>query len=145
MASEVDTERQTPIVATAPAVEAKAVHDRDDRGGSERPPAKKKHVLLGHPVRILVLLVLVIALAIGGIWLWAYESSFESTDDAQVDGHIYPVNARISGRVVDVRVDNNMQVTQGQVLVQLDPTDYQVMLHRVQADLGQSEADALAA
>ena len=55
------------------------------------------------------------------------------------------MNARISGRIVDVKVDNNNQVTQGQVLVQLDPTDYQVAMHKAQADLGQSEADAVAA
>ena len=144
MASEVETDQQTPVVEAAPVAVAKPVQN-GERGGSERPPAKKTTFLSGHPVRIVVLLVLVIALAIGGMWLWAYESSFESTDDAQVDGHIYPVNARINGRVVDVRVDNNIQVNQGDVLVQLDPTDYQVALHRVEADLGQSEADALAA
>jgi membrane fusion protein (multidrug efflux system) len=146
MASEVETDRQTPI-ETAPVVEAKTtpVKGEPDRGGSERPPAKKSTFLRGHPVRLVVLLVVVIAAAIGAMWLWAYEGSFEETDDAQVDGHIYPVNARINGRVVDVRVDNNIQVTPGQVLVQLDPTDYQVALHKAEADLGQSEADAAAA
>lgn len=117
----------------------------EDQNGRERPPAKRKTFLKGHPVRIIAVLIILAILVAGGLWLWAYESSFESTDDAQVDGHIYPISARISGRVTEVRVDNNYLVTAGQVLVQLDPTDYQVAVQRADADLKQSEADAIAA
>jgi membrane fusion protein (multidrug efflux system) len=143
MASEVETEQPALETPSAPAGARR--EDEQDRSGGERPPVKKKTILRGHPLRIVLLLVVLIVAVVGGMWLWAYEESFESTDDAQVDGYIYPINPRISGRVVDVKVDNNIQVAQGQVLVQLDPTDYQVALQRAQADLGQSEADARAA
>ncbi len=144
MAQELETERQrerprnaTPDAGAPPPRHAEEEHDE------ERPPRRRG--FFSHPVRIVVVLVVLIALAVGGLFLWAYESSFEDTDDAQVQGHIYPISARVSGRVTEVRVDNNYQVTPGEVLVQLDPTDYQVALQKAQADLGQSEADALAA
>jgi membrane fusion protein (multidrug efflux system) len=145
MASEVETDQRTAALESPSAPAGARRENEQDRSGGERPPVKKKTILRGHPVRIVLLLVVLIVAVVGGMWLWAYEESFENTDDAQVDGYIYPINPRISGRVVDVRVDNNIQVAQGQVLVQLDPTDYQVAQQRAQADLGQSEADARAA
>lgn len=111
----------------------------------EKPPVKRKPLLWGHPVRILILVVVVAALAIGGVMFWTCESTFESTDDAQVDAHIYSVSPRVGGRVTAVRADNNQSVALGQVLVELDPTDYKVALQRVQADQAQAEADARAA
>ena len=122
-------------------------HPNEDQAESgEMPPAKARSSFLrGNPVRILILVVVVAALAIGGVMFWTYESTFESTDDAQVDGHIYPLSPRVGGRVTAVRADNNQPVTAGQVIVQLDPTDYKVALQRVQADLAQAEADARAA
>src|SRR5579859_5288595 len=100
--------------------------EAEDHGIGERPPVRQKYFFRGHVIRTVVLLLLLVAAVLGGLWFMGYESSFESTDDAQVDGHIYPISPRISGRVTEVKVDNNYMVTPGQVLVQLDPTDYQV-------------------
>src|ERR1700726_3223043 len=55
---------------------------------------------------ILILLV-VLLVGVGGVFFWRYLSSYESTDDAQVDVHLYPVSARISGYVIRVNVDDN--------------------------------------
>ena len=52
-------------------------------------------------------------LIVGGIFLWHYFSGFESTDDAQVDVHLYPVSARISGYIQKVNVEDNQWVEQG--------------------------------
>jgi membrane fusion protein (multidrug efflux system) len=87
-----------------------------------------------------LLLGLVVALATGGFFLWRYFSIRESTDDAQVDGHIYPVSARVGGTVVKVLVDDNQQVAAGTVLVELDTKDYLVALDRTRADLAESVA-----
>ena len=87
-----------------------------------------------------LLLGLVATLATGGFLLWRYLSVRESTDDAQVDGHIYPVNGRVGGTVVRVLVDNNQYVAAGTVLVELDPKDYQVALDRARADMAESAA-----
>ena len=79
---------------------------------------------------------------VAGVLLWRYFSSYESTDDAQVDVHLYPVSARISGYVIKVNVDDNQYVEQGTVLVEIDPTDYEVALAQAQANLASAEATA---
>ncbi len=83
-----------------------------------------------------------IVLAVGGAFLWRYLSGFESTDDAQVDVHLYPVSARISGYIQKVNVEDNEWVNEGFTLVQIDPKDYEVALARAQATLDTSEAAA---
>jgi membrane fusion protein, multidrug efflux system len=89
-----------------------------------------------------IILAALAVLAIGGVFIWHYLSGFESTDDAQVDVHLYPVSARISGYIQQVNVDDNQWVDAGSALVEIDPTDYQVALARSQAALATSEAAA---
>jgi membrane fusion protein (multidrug efflux system) len=86
----------------------------------------------------------VVVVLIGGIFLWHYFSGFESTDDAQVDVHLYPVSARISGYVQAVHVGDNQYVQEGATLVEIDPKDYQVALAKAQANLETAEASARA-
>ncbi len=98
-----------------------------------------------HPRAKWVLLLILIVILAAGLWVWHYYSIRESTDDAQIDGYIYPVSSRVAGTAIQVNVDNNMYVDKGAVLVQLDPTDYQVALQRAEADLADAEASAAAA
>src|SRR5271154_4732370 len=83
-----------------------------------------------------------VVLAVAGAFLWHYLSGFESTDDAQVDVHLYPVSARISGYIQKVNVEDNQWVEAGSTLVEIDPKDYEVALARAQATLDSSEAAA---
>jgi membrane fusion protein, multidrug efflux system len=76
------------------------------------------------------------------VFLWRYLSSYESTDDAQADVHLYPVSARVSGYVVRVNVDDNQWVEKGTVLVEIDPKDYEVAVAQAQANLANAEATA---
>lgn len=99
----------------------------------ERPYAK--WILLG-------LLLLIIG---AGIFVWHYYSVRESTDDAQIDGHIDPISARISGMVLRVHADDNQFVKAGDLLVELDPKDYDIAVQRARADLADAEANAAAA
>jgi membrane fusion protein (multidrug efflux system) len=85
------------------------------------------------------------ALVLGGLMFWLYERVRETTDDAQITGDIVPVAPRISGTVQQVAVDDNQQVKKGDVLVLLDPRDYQVAIQRAEADLADAEAKAAAA
>jgi len=83
-----------------------------------------------------------VVLAVAGVFLWHYFSGFESTDDAQVDVHLYPVSARISGYIQKVHVEDNQWVNEGSTLVEIDPEDYEVALAKAQATLDTSEAAA---
>jgi membrane fusion protein (multidrug efflux system) len=89
-----------------------------------------------------VILIVVLVVLIGGVFLWRYLSSYESTDDAQADVHLYPVSARVSGYVVKVNVDDNQWVEKGTVLVEIDPKDYEVAVAQAQANLSNAEATA---
>ena len=91
-------------------------------------------------------------LIIGGIvivvaifFLWRYLGSYESTDDAQVDGHLNSISARVSGHVSKLLVDDNQMVKAGQVLVEIDPSDYQIALEHARADYDDAVAAASAA
>jgi membrane fusion protein (multidrug efflux system) len=90
----------------------------------------------------LIIVAAAVVLIVGGAILWHWLSGFESTDDAQVDVHLYPVSARISGYVQAVHVEDNQYVQQGATLVEIDPEDYQVALAKAQADLATAEATA---
>ena len=92
--------------------------------------------------RNILIVAVVLVVVIGGLFLWRYLSSYESTDDAQVDVHLYPVSARVSGYVVRVNVDDNQWVEKGTVLVEIDPKDYEVSVAQAQANLANAEATA---
>jgi len=79
---------------------------------------------------------------VAAVLMWRYFSSYESTDDAQVDVHLYPVSARISGYVIRVNVDDNQWVQKGTVLVEIDPKDYEVAVAQAKANLANAEATA---
>ena len=107
-----------------------------DRGYT--PPARRNPKLR----RNIVILIVVLVVLVGGVFLWRYLSSYESTDDAQADVHLYPVSARVSGYVVKVNVDDNQWVEKGTVLVEIDPKDYEVAVAQAQANLSNAEATA---
>jgi membrane fusion protein (multidrug efflux system) len=92
--------------------------------------------------RRIAILAAVLILAVGSVFLWRYLNSYESTDDAQADVHLYPVSARISGYVAKVNVDDNQWVQKGMVLVEIDPKDYEVAVKQAQANLASAEATA---
>src|SRR6266851_4098640 len=85
----------------------------------------------------------VVLLAVVG--LFAYYRNRETTDDAQVDGHITPMASKVYGRVAQVLVDDNQAVKVGQVLVKIDPRDYQAALDQAKASLALAESEARSA
>jgi membrane fusion protein (multidrug efflux system) len=89
--------------------------------------------------------IVVAAVLLGTYFVWSYYTVRESTDDAQVDGHINPISARISGTAIKVLHDDNDFVQAGTLLVELDPKDYQVAVARANADLANAKASSTAA
>jgi membrane fusion protein (multidrug efflux system) len=88
--------------------------------------------------------VVVLLLLAAGIGLWLYFRQYESTDDAQIDGHVHPISSRVAGYVLKVNVDDNQYVHAGDVLVEIDPRDYDTALAKAQAELADAEASAQA-
>jgi len=97
-------------------------------------PKTKRLLFIGGAV--------LLALLVG---LFLYYRNRESTDDAQVDGHITPVSSKVYGRVAEVLVKDNQQVKAGDVLVKLDPRDYQAALDQAKAQLALAESEAQSA
>ena len=79
------------------------------------------------------------------VGLFVYFRNRESTDDAQVDGHITPIASKVYGRVAEVLVDDNQAVKAGQVLVKVDPADYQAAVDQAKAALALAEGEARSA
>jgi membrane fusion protein, multidrug efflux system len=88
---------------------------------------------------ILTILLLLVAPAVA-VPGWRYLSSYEDTDDAQVDGHIIAVSSRINGTIVGVYVVDTQPVREGQLLAEIDPADYVVVIEGARARLGQAQA-----
>jgi len=110
-----------------------------------KPETKKPKKSLGrrireHPIRFVVLLIVLAAAAVGGFIFWNYLDSYESTDDAQIDGDIYAVTSRIAGTIKAVYVQDNQMVKAGQLLVELDPRDYENSLDQSKAALNESRS-----
>src|SRR6202051_4941726 len=93
----------------------------------------------------IAVVIAIIVLFIAGFFAYRYFTSYESTDDAQVDGHVNSVSARISGHVVKLNVQDNQYVQAGTVLVEIDPADYQVAYERAKGNFDEALAAAAGA
>ncbi len=93
--------------------------------------------------RVLIAGGAVVLAAIAGLFF--YYRNRETTDDAQVDGHITPMASKVYGRVAQVLVDDNQAVKTGQILVKIDPRDYQAALDQAKASLALAESEARSA
>jgi membrane fusion protein (multidrug efflux system) len=89
-----------------------------------------------------VLPLVLIGVAVGGFMYWSYASIHESTDDAQIDGHIYPVGAMVDGTITEVLVDNNQYVEKGAILARIDASPFQAVFDKARGDLGEAIAVA---
>ena len=116
-------------------------HDPEAVRHEEDHPGFLKKNRAARPIVFLV----VIAVVLLAGWLWWDSRHWESTDDAEIDGHIYPISARVSGQVVKVNFDDGQVVHKGDVLVQIDPTDYRVALDHSKADYQDAWSQAQAA
>jgi len=112
----------------------------DEDGGKkdQKPPMPRGRKIIYGFIGILVLATLITA----GVLYWLHSRHFETTDDAFIDGNISQVSARIAGRVTRIAFQDNQEVKAGQVLVELDPRDYQVKLDQAISQRAQAQAQA---
>ncbi len=106
---------------------------------------RRRKELLGSSRAKLVLGLVILILLVAGFFAWRYFTSYESTDDAQIDGHINSVSARVSGHVIKLNVDDNQYVEKGTVVVEIDPADYEVAAAQARANYADAQAQAAAA
>jgi membrane fusion protein, multidrug efflux system len=126
-------------------VDQDSIGEQEERAAGERAPQKQPGFFRKNPrAKWVLLAIAVLAIAVVA-FVWHYYSLRESTDDAQVDGHIIPISARITGTTIRVLHDDNELVQAGTLLVELDPKDYQVAIDRARADLANAEASSTAA
>jgi membrane fusion protein, multidrug efflux system len=101
----------------------------------EKPKSRRRFIVIG----VIALLV------VGALLFWWHSTYYEDTDDAQVNGHLIQISSRIAGQVIKVNVDENQSVNKGDVLVELDPKDFQVAVQQAEANLQSAEASYEAA
>ena len=106
--------------------------ERKARAKKKRPEYKKKRVVV--PIATAVILIVM------GISAAIHATYFQSTDDAFVEGRLISVAPRVSGPVINLLVDDNDEVKAGQLLVEIDPADYEVKLHQTEAKLLEAKA-----
>jgi membrane fusion protein, multidrug efflux system len=112
----------------------------DDKGGAAL--TSNSGSSLGRGIKALALAALLAMLFIGGRPAWKYLHSYESTDDAQIDGHIVPIASRIDGTIAHVYVEETQTVKSGQLLAAIDPRDKQVAVENARANLSLAQAQA---
>jgi len=111
----------------------------DDQAGD--PEQKPKKPFKWTPLKIVGLVVLALVLIAAGTIYYIHASHHATTDDAYTTGHIHSISSRVPGTVMAVLVDDNEFVRQGQVLVRLDPRDYQVKVDEAQANYLKTKAN----
>ena len=115
--------------------------DKDGKEGGQpdqkRPMSRGKKILYAF-IGLMVLATLVTA----AVLYYLHSRHYETTDDAFIDGNISQVSAQVSGRVIRIAFADNQEVTAGQVLLELDPRDFQVRLDQARSQLVQAEASA---
>ena len=120
--------------------EEKKPEEKKDEPKKEEPSKAKQGISSLVHNRLFQVVAVIIVLIVVGYFL--YEAmTHESTDDAYTTGHVHDIAARVTGTVLKVLVDDNERVKQGQVLVVMDPTDFEVQLAEAQANYAKAKAD----
>ena len=104
----------------------------DNNEKDERPEYLKKRVIVPSITAIIFL--------ISGIFYSIHSIYYKSTDDAFIEGHIITVAPRISGPVVKLNIEDNQEVNKGDLLIEIDPKDYEIKLKQTEAKLEEARA-----
>ena len=117
----------------------KGKQETDDKADDQ--DKKPKKPFKWTPLKVVGLVVIALVLIVLGTLYYIYASHHAITDDAYTTGHIHNISSRVAGTVITVLVDDNEFVKQGQVLVKLDPRDYQVKVDQARADYFNAKAN----
>ena len=105
----------------------------------------RKSVPRRRDAAALFIIGVIAVLVVGGVLFWWHSTFYEDTDDAQVDGHLVQVSARVAGQVIKVNVEVDEYVQAGTEIAEIDPKDFEVAEQQAEANLASSEANYEAA
>jgi membrane fusion protein (multidrug efflux system) len=105
----------------------------DDQEQRQNPQKKRR--------RSFILFFVVAVLVVGALLYYWHSTFYEDTDDAQIDGHIIQISARIQGHIVNVPIKQNQYVPAGTLIAEIDPHDYEVVVAQDEANLEAAEAN----
>jgi membrane fusion protein (multidrug efflux system) len=103
--------------------------DDNKKDEPQKPPFYKR------PIPMLITISILLLAIAGGVSWWLYARQFETTDDAFIDGHVVTISPNVSATVLAVHIDDNWRMKKGDLLVELDPRDFQVIVDQMQAGL----------
>lgn len=130
-----ENERNMPLSpANAERTNGTSLHSEDGSKAAIRHQKIKRTIVLLSATALIVVASAVV------IPVYVHISAYESTDNAHIDGQIVPVASRVAGHIAQVFVTDNQPVTTGELLLELDPIDFQVRLNTAQAMLQNAEA-----
>ena len=114
------------------------IDEQQDLDGPGNPPKQKGR-------RRFIIIGVAAVLIVGALLFWWHSTYYEDTDDAQVDGHLIQISARVAGQVIKVNVEQNQFVQAGTLIAEIDPRDYEVAVQQDEASLESAEANYEAA
>jgi membrane fusion protein, multidrug efflux system len=133
---------ETNTDSVAPGPQARVTVKLETAGDNQKKQGRRR-VFHEHPVGAWIAALLLLAVVIVAAGLFLRNSlAWESTDDAQVNGHIMPLSARVNGYVLEVPVVEGQLVHAGDLLVAIDPKDYKIAMDEAQATLANAQASA---
>ena len=143
--AEDDTDRQVRNEqdATKPGKDAASEKQKEDNEGKEDQEDKQKGKKSRWP--LVILAVVIVAAIIGGVVYWLSTRDLEDTDDAYTEGNAVSIAPKVSGYVVERRVDDNTLVKAGDLLIRIDPRDYMAARDQAQANLDLAHAQLASA
>ena len=139
---QLDIKETRPEQPTQPAADG---NDRDSAASRQR---KRPSFIRRHPFSVFVTIVVLAAVIVAAWFVWKiYFYPYESTDDAFVDARSFSVAAKVSGYVADVPVTDNQHLKAGDVILRIEPRDYQIALDQAngQVDVARASIDSAGA
>jgi membrane fusion protein (multidrug efflux system) len=110
-------------------------------GGGKKPDDKDKKKFKWTPLKIFSAVVVVITVLVVATFYILYALAHESTDDAYTDGYVHLISSRVTSNVIELDIVDNQKVQKGQVLLRLDPRDFQVQVDKAQANYDKAKSD----
>jgi membrane fusion protein, multidrug efflux system len=135
-------QKGSAVVGDEVRIYVEAEHNSQDPAKNNGSPNRLLDGLREHPLKVAVVVLALLAIVIVIGYLVRNAFLYEDTDDAQVDGHVMPLSARINGQVMKVNFVEGQLVHEGDLLAIIDPADFKIAVIQAEAALADAKASA---